>query len=119
MVMGTTGYAAPEQYGFAQTDCRADIYAFGIMLNEMITKRHPSQKIADGRLRPIIEKCIEINVNNRYENASELKAALENCEHRNKDTITKKKHYITSASIIVCALVIMFLSVLLYMQYLK
>lgn len=114
MVMGTTGYAAPEQYGFAQTDCRADIYAFGVMLNEMLTNRHPSQKIADGCLRPIIEKCIEINVNNRYENALELKTALENCENRNKSTITKKKHYITLASIIICTLIIMFFSFLLY-----
>ena len=29
-LLGTKGYAPPEQYGFAQTDARADIYAVGV-----------------------------------------------------------------------------------------
>ena len=104
MVMGTTGYAAPEQYGFAQTDSRADIYAFGVMLNEMLTNRHPSQKIADCYLKPVIEKCIEVNVNNRYKDAGELKAALENISGRKSNKITKKKHYLSVTAVLLCAL---------------
>ena len=34
---GTKGYAPPEQYGFAQTDCRSDIYAFGVLLRFLLT----------------------------------------------------------------------------------
>ena len=41
-VLGTTGFAAPEQYGLSQTDRRADIYAVGILMNVMLTGEHPS-----------------------------------------------------------------------------
>lgn len=76
--MGTAGYAAPEQYGFAQTDARADIYALGVLLNEMLIKQHPAKQLAEGAFLPIIEKCIEVNVDKRYGSARELLAALEN-----------------------------------------
>ena len=36
-VLGTTGYAAPEQYGISQSDSRADIYSLGVLLNVMLT----------------------------------------------------------------------------------
>lgn len=75
-IMGTTGYAAPEQYGFSQTDARADIYALGILLNEMLTKQHPSKQLAEGKFRPIIEKCTRINADQRYASVSELTTAI-------------------------------------------
>lgn len=75
-VMGTTGYAAPEQFGFSQTDARADIFALGVLLNEMLTRRHPARELAPGALRPVIEKCIEVNVDKRYSSVEELLAAL-------------------------------------------
>lgn len=75
-IMGTTGYAAPEQYGFSQTDARADIYALGILLNEMLTGQHPAKRLAEGDLRPVIEKCIEVNVDKRYASVEELIRAL-------------------------------------------
>ena len=36
-ILGTTGFAAPEQYGLSQSDGRADIYALGVLLNIMLT----------------------------------------------------------------------------------
>lgn len=75
-VMGTTGYAAPEQYGFSQTDARADLYAAGVMFNEMLTGQHPSRVLAKGTFRPVIERCIEVNVDKRYRTAAELRAAI-------------------------------------------
>lgn len=75
-IMGTTGYAAPEQYGFSQTDARTDIYALGILLNEMVTKQHPSKQLAEGEFRPIIQKCTQINVDQRYFSVTELIAAF-------------------------------------------
>lgn len=76
-VMGTTGYAAPEQYGFSQTDARADIYALGILLNEMVTGQHPSKKLAEGRFRPVIQKCTQINADQRYASVAELMEAMD------------------------------------------
>ena len=34
---GTRTYAAPEQYGFAQTDARTDIYSLGVLLRYLLT----------------------------------------------------------------------------------
>lgn len=76
-IMGTTGYAAPEQYGFSQTDARADIYSLGIVLNEMLTTQHPSKQLAQGIFRPVIERCTEMNVDKRYQAAEELYAAIQ------------------------------------------
>lgn len=75
-VMGTTGYAAPEQYGFAQTDARTDIYAMGVLLNVMVTGRHPSKVLVEGRLRKIVETCVQVHADRRYPSAKALAEAL-------------------------------------------
>ena len=75
-IIGTTGYAAPEQFGFAQSDERTDIFAVGVLMNVMLTGEHPSQKIYKGKLSKIIEKCIQIDPKKRYRNAEELKKSL-------------------------------------------
>ena len=33
-ILGTVGFASPEQYGFLQTDATADIYALGVLMND-------------------------------------------------------------------------------------
>lgn len=86
-IMGTTGYAAPEQYGFSQTDARSDIYSMGILLNEMLTGMHPSTKLADGALRPVVEKCIAVNAAMRYPTAAELITALEKSASPGKPSV--------------------------------
>ncbi len=76
VVIGTAGYAAPEQFGVAQTDCRADIFAMGIMMNVMLTGAHPTLAKAGGRLGRVIEKCTRLDPARRYQTAWELKRAL-------------------------------------------
>ena len=39
--LGTAGYAAPEQFGFMQTDIRSDIYSIGVVFHEMLTGKMP------------------------------------------------------------------------------
>lgn len=75
-VIGTAGYAAPEQFGVTQTDARADIYAIGIMMNVMLTGHHPVKQMATGRLAPVIEKCTRLDPDKRYQSVWELKEKL-------------------------------------------
>lgn len=71
-ILGTIGYAPPEQYGFSQTDGRADIYALGVLLNVMLTGHHPSKQPARGRLGRIIRRCTMIAPENRFQNVRQL-----------------------------------------------
>ena len=75
-VLGTTGYAPPEQYGLSQTDGRADIYAVGVLLNVMLTGKHPSRELAGGRLGRIVQKCTMMNPKKRYKNVIHLMESL-------------------------------------------
>ena len=76
--IGTAGFAAPEQFGISQTDERSDIFAVGILMNVMLTGEHPSKKLYVGKMRKIIEKCIQVDPNKRYCSATELKTAIKN-----------------------------------------
>ena len=75
-ILGTTGFAAPEQYGLSQSDGRADIYAVGVLLNIMLTGEHPSRKLAGGRMGRIVQKCTMVNPNKRYKNILHLMEIL-------------------------------------------
>ena len=72
VVMGTVGYASPEQLGVAQSDARTDIYALGVLLNVMITGKHPSEKMAKGKAGRIVRKCTNVNPDERYQSAEKL-----------------------------------------------
>ena len=75
-ILGTTGYAAPEQYGIAQTDERADIYSLGVLLNIMLTGKHPSKELANGHLGRIVQKCTMVNPEKRYKSVLYLMETL-------------------------------------------
>ena len=76
VIMGTVGYASPEQLGLAQTDARTDIYAVGVLYNVMLTGQHPSVTIAPGKAGRIVRKCTAVNPNERYQTTNELWEAL-------------------------------------------
>lgn len=75
-ILGTTGFAAPEQYGLSQSDCRADIYSVGILMNVMLTGEHPSKKLAAGKLGRVVQRCTQVNPKKRYQNVLRLMEAL-------------------------------------------
>ena len=76
VIMGTVGYASPEQLGVAQSDARTDIYAVGVLLNVMITGKHPSEKLAKGKAGRIVRKCTSVNPDERYQSAEKLTNCL-------------------------------------------
>src|SRR5579871_5099764 len=41
--LGSPGYAAPEQYGKAQTTARSDLYSLGALLHHLVTGNDPSE----------------------------------------------------------------------------
>ncbi len=75
-ILGTTGFAAPEQYGLNQSDTRADIYSLGILMNVMLTGEHPSRKLAEGHLGRVVARCTQVNPEKRYRDVVRLMSAL-------------------------------------------
>ena len=75
-VLGTTGCAAPEQYGIVQSDERADIFSLGVLLNIMLTGKHPSREMAAGKMGRIVRKCTMTAPEQRYQSARALMEVL-------------------------------------------
>lgn len=76
-VMGTAGYASPEQFGFTQTGFGADIYAMGVLLNFMLTGKMPNEKLCSGKYASIVEKATQIKEEDRYSNVYQMELALQ------------------------------------------
>ena len=75
-VLGTMGFAAPEQYGIVQSDARADIFSLGVLLNIMLTGKHPSREMAAGKMGRIVRKCTMTAPEQRYQSARALMEVL-------------------------------------------
>lgn len=72
VLLGTKGYAAPEQFGFGSSSPQTDIYALGILMKELSSKIDSIPE----KLHFIIEKCTKMNPSERYSNVSELANAI-------------------------------------------
>lgn len=71
-LLGTPGYAPPEQYGFSSTDTRSDIFSLGKTMLELL------ENSRNKRLKVVFQRCTELDPINRYQSIDELKKALEN-----------------------------------------
>jgi serine/threonine protein kinase len=89
IALGSPGYAAPEQYGKAQTTVRADIYSLGAVLHQLLSGDDPSETPFRfvplrlygpqglSELEALILRMVEIEVENRPASISEVKEELE------------------------------------------
>ena len=89
-ILGTPGYAPPEQYGFSTTDARSDIYALGKTMEALLGAGY------NGRLKQVIAKCTAFDPQKRVASAAELQKLLAKTQ-----TNTKKRAAI-AAAVLLC-----------------
>ena len=102
--LGTKGYAAPEQFGGkGQTDARTDIYCLGVTLYHLVTGHSPCEPPyeiypirhwnpqLDPGLEAIIEKCTQLNPDDRYQSCAELLYALQHYQENGNVYKAKQK----------------------------
>lgn len=87
VILGTPGYAAPEQYDEnKQSDERTDIYSLGVTLFQLVTGEPPQNLCPIRQTNPnlsaaleyVINKCTQLKPNDRFQNCDELTFVLEN-----------------------------------------
>ncbi len=100
-VLGTKGYAPPEQYS-GQTDARSDIFALGMTMHHLLTGVDPrsgepyapvrqwNPEISEG-VEMIIDRCVEPAAENRYQSCADLLYDLEHPELITKGFKRKQK----------------------------
>lgn len=98
--MGTRVTAAPEQYGYAQTDQRTDLYALGMTLIWLLTGRYDRDGLARDRncsahLRKVLEKAVAFAPEDRYQSASAFAAVL-----GGRSAGTAKRRILAAAAVI-------------------
>lgn len=78
--MGTRCTAAPEQYGYAQTDERSDLYALGVTLRYMLTGSYEPAALERAdcpeKLKRCLQKATAFSPDDRYQSAKEFRLAL-------------------------------------------
>lgn len=95
--LGTVGFAAPEQYMGQQTDPRTDLFALGAMMYYLLSGgtyfslersgRDSFPKESPKGLINIVNKLVQFQPEDRYQNASEVMRDLQNVQH------SEKAHY--------------------------
>lgn len=102
--LGTKGYAAPEQFGGkGQTDARTDVYCLGVTLYHLLTGKNPCEppyeiypirywnpQLSSG-LESIIQKCTQLNPEDRYHSCAELLYALNHYNEMDESYRRKQK----------------------------
>ena len=81
MLVGTAGSAAPEQYGFSQSDPRTDIYAVGMLMKQLFD--------GDTLYESIMIKATRMDPKQRYQTVAEMRRAFRFDVGRDFDRLRK------------------------------
>lgn len=84
VLIGTNGYASPEQYGFQVSSPASDIYAVGVLFREMLTGSLEDTNAYQGKYRKVIDRCLSLDPEKRYRDAGEMSSALTALRERKK-----------------------------------
>lgn len=87
VLFGTEEYASPEHYGYGQSEPRTDIYCMGVTMHKMLTGKSLTVEHAmtyRGKLRPVIEKCLQLDPRRRYRDVRALQKDLDRFLKRKK-----------------------------------
>lgn len=102
-LLGTVEYAAPEQFGYSQTDVRSDVYSLGVVFNEIRVEDTPYVK----RWKRVVDKCTSFDPNNRYKDVTQLKKDIVKCVSRAKQPLWKRMALPVLGSAVILILLIM------------
>ena len=102
---GTKGYAPPEQYGFGQTDCRADIYALGILLRWLVTgiTRENLNVSFNPNLQRVISRCTAFSPEERFSSIREVRQALQSVNRHRGLSLKVLLPALAAAVLFLCA----------------
>lgn len=99
---GTRRFAPPEQYGFSQTDARADIYSLGVLLCWLLTGKTDVKhaNIKNGKLAHIVSGCAAFSPDDRFTHAHQVKKALLRASESRRKPVVRR--LISAVGIFVC-----------------
>ncbi|MCR5205460.1 MAG: protein kinase, partial [Lachnospiraceae bacterium] len=107
VLLGTHGFAAPEQYGFGSSNIQTDLYAVGVLIKYLMG--NADKETCSKNLAAIIEKCTRLEPDKRYSSAYELKEALLKC-------LEPQKRRRLPAIIVSCCVLITILTIVVIIQ---
>ncbi len=87
MAMGTSQFAAPEQYGFLESDTRTDIYGVGATAKYIMIK----YGIVSDALEQFVNKAMAFSPNDRFASAGDAKYYLLNYHKIVKEEYKREK----------------------------
>lgn len=93
VLLGTQGYAAPEQYGFGPSSVLSDLYSVGVLMNVMLCGVFPNQRIAPGQLGKVVRKCVQLSPATRYQSVDALLDALDELSDEVRSKPGRKSHW--------------------------
>ncbi|MBM3756034.1 MAG: hypothetical protein FJW38_18870, partial [Acidobacteria bacterium] len=110
LILGTAGYMSPEQAAGKTLDRRADIWAFGVVLFELLTGKRlfdgetvthtladvvrapiDLSGIEDTQIRHLIGRCLDRNIKSRLAHIGEARIAIENYAPAKPEPAVKTK----------------------------